>query len=123
MKSSIGFWIFMFAMLAGFALLTVNTNPQRSKYRHPPADTRTPTSDSGSSTEKTWSKVYAELYGPKGLEKTWEVATPKGYFTEADRDQFLKTIPEKKQFGEAQVTVKEDGGDLIFGIYYKGAKP
>jgi len=118
-----GFWVLMFCLLVLLALMTLNSNPQRSKYRNPPEESQTPASDSSEKSEKTWSKVYAELYGPKGLEKTWEIATPKGYFTEADREQFLRDIPEKKQFGEAQVTVKEDGNDLVFGIYYKGAKP
>jgi len=118
-----GFWVLMFCLLVLLALMTFNSNPQRSKYRHPPEESQTPASDSSVKSEKTWSKVYAELYGPKGLEKTWEIATPKGYFTQADREQFLRDIPEKKQFGEAQVTVKEDGNDLVFGIYYKGAKP
>jgi len=118
-----GFWFLMFCLLALLALLTMNTNPQRLKYRHPPEESQPPISGSSEKSEKTWSKVYAELYGPKGLEKTWEIATPKGYFTEADREQFLRDIPEKKQFGEAKVTVKEDGDDLVFGIYYKGANP
>ncbi|MBI3609734.1 MAG: hypothetical protein HY204_03420 [Nitrospirae bacterium] len=116
------FWVIMFVVLASFIYLTMNTNPQRSMYRHPVESESAP-SVSSNAGEKTWKKVYAELYGPKGLEKTWEVATPKGYFNEADREQFMRDIPEKKQFGNAQVTVKEDGGDLVFGIYYKGAKP
>lgn len=114
------FWIVMFVVLGFFIILTMQTNPQRTKYRHSPGESESVSSNQG---EKTWKKVYAELYGPKGLEKTWEIATPKGYFTEADRDQFLRDVPAKKQFGEARVTVKEDGGDLVFGIYYKGAKP
>lgn len=118
-----GFWILMFSLLAGLAVLTMNTNPQRSKYRHPPAESRTPVAGSSETGKKTWSKVYAELYGPKGLERTWEIATPKGYFTESDRDQFLRDIPAKKQFGDAQVTAAEDGDNLVFSIYYKGAKP
>jgi hypothetical protein len=120
---AVGFWIFMFLMMAGFIYLTMNTNPQRFKYRHDPAESRTRSAGSSNPAEKNWLRVYAELYGPKGLEKTWEIATPKGYFTQADRDQFLRDIPAKKQFGEAQVTVKESEGDLVFGIYYKGAKP
>jgi len=123
MKSSIVFWILMLCILIGLAVVTLNSNPQRSKYSHAPAGPRPMSDESMPAGERTWTKVYAELYGPKGLEKTWEIATPKGYFTEADRDQFLRTIPEKKQFGEAEVTVKEDDGDLVFGIYYKGAKP
>jgi hypothetical protein len=118
-----GFWILMFSMLGGFIYLTMQTNPQRSKYQHAPAESQAPPSGSSIAGEKTWKKVYAELYGPKGLEKTWEIATPKGYFNEGDREQFLRDIPAKKQFGEAQVTVKEDEGDLVFSIYYKGAKP
>ncbi|HTN44093.1 MAG TPA: hypothetical protein VMN77_09900 [Nitrospiria bacterium] len=118
-----GFWILMFCLLAVMAYLTLYTNPQRSKYRHPAEEARPPAAESSETREKTWSKVYAELYGPKGLEKTWEIATPKGYFTQADRDQFVRDIPAKKQFGEAQVTAKEDGDDLVFSIYYKGAKP
>jgi len=113
----------MFCLLAVLTFLTLNTNPQRFKYRHPPEESQSPSAGSSETGAKTWGKVYAELYGPKGLEKTWEIATPKGYFTEADRDQFLRDIPAKKQFGEARVTVKEDGADLVFGIYYKGAKP
>ncbi len=118
-----GFWILMFCMLGGFIYLTMHTNPQRFKYRHDPAEAQAPAVGSSISDEKTWKKVYAELYGPKGLEKTWEIATPKGYFTEADREQFLRDIPAKKQFGDSQVTVKEDGEELIFSIYYNGAKP
>jgi hypothetical protein len=118
-----GFWILMFCMLGGFIYLTMHTNPQRSKYRHDPAESQAPPTGSLVEGDKTWTKVYAELYGPRGLEKTWEIATPKGYFSEADREQFLRDIPAKKQFGDAQVTVKEAGGDLVFGIYYKGAKP
>jgi len=120
---AVGFWIVMFLVLVGFIYLTMYTNPQRSKYRHDPSESQPPASESSASGEKTWNKVYAELYGPAGLEKTWEVATPKGYFTEAERDQFLRDIPSKKQFGEAQVTVKESDGELVFSIYYKGAKP
>jgi hypothetical protein len=122
MKAAV-FWILMFCLLALLAIMTMNTNPQRSKYRHPAEESQPPTAESSETHEKTWSKVYAELYGPKGLERTWEIATPKGYFTQADRDQFLRDIPAKKQFGEAQVTAKEDGDDLVFSIYYKGAKP
>ncbi len=117
------FWIVMFCIMIGFIYLTLYTNPQRPKYQHDPAQSQASPSGSSMGAEKTWQRVYAELYGPKGLEKTWEIATPKGYFSEADRDQFLRDIPAKKQFGEAQVTVKESEGDLVFGIYYKGAKP
>jgi hypothetical protein len=120
---AVGFWIVMFCIMGGFIYLTMYTNPQRSKYRHDPSESLTPPSGPSVTGEKTWSKVYAELYGPRGLEKTWEIATPKGYFSEADRDQFSRDIPAKKQFGDAQVTVKEDEGDLVFSIYYKGAKP
>ncbi|MBI3811859.1 MAG: hypothetical protein HY283_06615 [Nitrospirae bacterium] len=120
---AVGFWILMLCIMGGFIYLTLYTNPQRSKYRHDPVESPAPPSGSPASGEKTWNKVYAELYGPKGLEKTWEIATPKGYFTEAERDQFLRDIPAKKQFGEARMTVKEEGSDLVFGIYYKGAKP
>ena len=123
MGKTVGFWILMFFMLGGFIYLTMQTNPQRSKYRHDPAELQAPPSGSSIVGEKTWKKVYAELYGPKGLEKTWEIATPKGYFNEADREQFLRDVPAKKQFGDAKVTAKEDGGDLVFSIYYKGAKP
>jgi len=122
MKTAV-FWILMFCMLGGFIYLTMHTNPQRSKYRHDPAEAQAPAVGSSNPDEKTWKKVYAELHGPRGLEKTWEVATPKGYFNEADRERFLSDIPAKKQFGDAQVTVKEDEGDLVFSIYYKGAKP
>ena len=122
MKTGV-FWIMMFCLLALFIYLTMHTNPQRSKYRHDPAESKAPASDPADAGEKIWKKVYAELYGPEGMEKTWEIATPKGYFTEADREQFLNDIPAKKQFGEAQVMVKEDSGDLVFSIYYKGAKP
>ncbi len=118
-----GFWIAMFGIIGVFLYLTMYTNPQRSKYSHDPAESKAAASESPVAGEKTWKSIYAELYGPEGLEKTWEIATPKGYFTEADRDQFLTDIPAKKQFGEAQVTVMESGGDLVFGIYYKGAKP
>ncbi len=120
---TVGFWILMFCMLGGFIYLTMQTNPQRSKYRHNSTESQTSPSGSSISGEKTWKKIYAELYGPKGLEKTWEIATPKGYFTEADREQFLRDIPAKKQFGDSKVTVKEDGEDLVFSIYYNGAKP
>jgi len=118
-----GFWILMFLMMGGFIYLTINTNPQRLKYRHDSPQSQLTPAESPGPVQKTWPKVYAELYGPKGLEKTWEIATPKGYFTQEDRDQFLRDIPAKKQFGEAQVTVKESDEDLVFGIYYKGAKP
>lgn len=123
MKAMIGFWVLMVCILVGFIFLTLNTNPQRSRYQHPPAESRMTPPRPGPTVAKTWKKVYAELYGPKGLEKTWEIATPKGYFNEADRDRFLQDIPGKKQFGDAQVTVMEDEGDLVFNIYYKGAKP
>lgn len=122
MKTAL-FWILMFLVLAVLTYLTLVYNPQRPKYRHSTTESAAESSPASASGEKTWTKVYAELYGPEGLEKTWEIATPKGYFNESDREQFLRDIPVKKQFGEAIVMVQEDRGDLVFSIYYKGAKP
>lgn len=113
------FWILMFGLLGLFIYLTLISNPQRPMNQRAAIQSEpTPIAE-----KKTWKKVYAELYGPDGLEKTWEIATPKGYFDGHDREEFLRKIPAEGRFGEAEITVKEDGGDLIFGIYYKGAKP
>ena len=113
------FWLMMFGMLGGLAYMTMHFNPQRPVSAGA-ANSETVSDDQG---RKIWKRVYAELYGPQGLERTWKIATPKGYFNESDRDEFLRKIPAEKRFGEARLTVKEDRADLVFGIYYKGAKP
>ena len=114
-----GFWIFMFGLIGVFFYLTLSFNPSRPI---PAAEVRSaPAPDENG--RKRWNHAYAELYGPKGLENTWEIKTPGGYFTESDRDDFLKKTQDEKPFGEAQVRVKEDSGDLVIGIYYKGARP
>ena len=113
------FWTIMFGMLGGLAYMTLYFTPQR------PVGSGTATSETVTDGQgrKIWKRVYAELYGPRGLERTWKIATPKGYFNESDRDEFMRRIPAEKQFGEARLTVKEDRADLVFGIYYKGARP
>ena len=114
-----GFWIFLFGLMGVFFYLTVSFNPGRP----------IPAAESGAAPSpdehgrKRWNHAYAELYGPKGLENTWEIKSAGGFFTESDRDEFLKKTGREKPFGEAQMVVKEDSGDLVFGIYYKGARP
>lgn len=111
----------MFGVLGLFIYLTLQSNPRRPVHTPSPA-VLGPDPGAGGA-PRSWQKVYAELYGPEGLERTWEVATPKGYFDEGDREHFLKEIPAGGRFGAARMTVKEDGPDLVFGIYYKGAIP
>ena len=109
----------MFGMLGLLVYMTVHISPQRPVSSGAAYSEMVPDGQG----RKIWKRVYAELYGPEGLEKTWRVATPKGYFDEADRDDFLRRIPVEKRFGDARLTVKEDGADLVFGIYTRGAIP
>ena len=85
-----GFWIFMFGSLIVLTVMTLATNPQRPRSPDYPVSTDAAEAAPG---EKKWENVYAELYGPEGLERTWEVRTPKGFFDETDRDDFIRKIP------------------------------
>ncbi len=110
----------MFMILGIMIYVTMISNPSRPVQPRGPFGSDPVSVGEG---EKTWKRVFAELYGPNGLEKTWEVATPKGFFDEADREDFMRRIPAEKRFGEVEMTVKEEGEELIFGIYPQGARP